>query len=75
MAYHKADNERWRQLDFVLGYEVQVSGTNPNVCPLCEELAGKYPKGFEFVGWPPPTAGATPCRLWRTSTASKPAKS
>ena len=53
MAYHKADNERWRQLDFVLGYEVQVSGTNPNVCPLCMELAGKYPKEFEFVGWHP----------------------
>ncbi|WP_424777637.1 hypothetical protein [Porphyromonas endodontalis] len=53
MAYHKADNERWRQLDFVLGYEVQVSGTNPNVCPLCVELAGKYPKEFEFVGWHP----------------------
>lgn len=53
MAYHKADNERWRQLDFVLGYEVQVSGTNPNICPLCIELAGKYPKEFEFVGWHP----------------------
>ena len=53
MAYHKADNERWRKLDFVLGYEVQVSGTNPNVCPLCVELAGKYPKEFEFVGWHP----------------------
>ena len=53
MAYHKADNERWRKLDFVLGYEVQVSGTNPNVCPLCLELAGKYPKEFEFVGWHP----------------------
>ena len=53
MAYHKADNERWRQLDFVLGYEVQVSGTNSNVCPLCMELAGKYPKEFEFVGWHP----------------------
>lgn len=32
---------------------MQVSGTNPNVCPLCEELAGKYPKEFEFVGWHP----------------------
>ena len=53
MAYHKADNERWRQLDFILGYEVQVSGTNPNVCPLCVELAGKYPKEFEFTGWHP----------------------
>ena len=53
MAYHKADNERWRQLDFVLGYEVKVSGTNPHVCPLCMELEGKYPKEFEFVGWHP----------------------
>lgn len=32
---------------------MQVSGTNPNVCPLCVELAGKYPKEFEFVGWHP----------------------
>lgn len=53
MAYHAADHERWQALDFVLGYEVQVSGTNPNVCPLCMELAGKYPKEFKFVGWHP----------------------
>lgn len=53
MAYHAADHERWQALNFVLGYEVQVSGTNPNVCPLCMELAGKYPKEFKFVGWHP----------------------
>ena len=73
MAYHKADNERWRQLDFVLGYEVQVSGTNSNVCPLCMELAGKYPKEFEFVGWHPHCrCHAVP--IMEDMTASKPAK-
>lgn len=53
IAYHTADLTRWQQLDFVIGYEVKTSGTNPNVCPICAELAGKYPKDFKFVGWHP----------------------
>lgn len=52
MAYHAADYERWQQMDFVIGYEVEVSN-NGRVCPLCLQLQGKYPKWFKFVGWHP----------------------
>ena len=52
MAYRTADNVRWEDMDFVLGYEVQRSA-NPYECPICEALKGKYPKEFVFLGWHP----------------------
>ena len=52
MAYRTADNERWQQLDFVVGFEIKRSGRHYD-CPVCESLAGKYPKDFLFVGWHP----------------------
>ena len=52
MAYRAAENERWAQLDFVVGFEVKRSGVGFD-CPLCESLAGKYPKDFLFTGWHP----------------------
>lgn len=52
MAYRASDNERWNQLDFILGYEIKRSN-NPYPCPVCEALKGKYPKTFKFVGWHP----------------------
>lgn len=52
MAYKASDYERWNQFDFVVGLEIRLSN-NPNHCPLCESLAGKYPKTFKFVGWHP----------------------
>lgn len=52
MAYRASDNERWGQLDFILGYEIKRSN-NPYPCPVCEALKGKYPKTFKFVGWHP----------------------
>jgi len=52
MSYRSSDNERWQQLDFVLGYEVRRSN-NPYPCPVCEALKGKYPKNFVFIGWHP----------------------
>ncbi|WP_231464738.1 hypothetical protein [Pedobacter sp. Leaf132] len=52
MAYRASDHERWGQLDFVVGIEIRLSN-NPNHCPMCEALAGKYPKDFKFVGWHP----------------------
>lgn len=52
MAYRAAENERWKQMDFVVGYEVKRSGKG-FPCKVCESLAGKYPKGFKFVGWHP----------------------
>lgn len=52
MAYRTADCTRWQQLDFVVGLEIKRSGRK-YPCPVCEELAGKYPKDFVFSGWHP----------------------
>lgn len=52
MAYRASDLEKYRQLDFVLGYEIKRSN-HPFGCPVCESLKGKYPKDFQFVGWHP----------------------
>jgi hypothetical protein len=52
MAYRTADQERWKQLDFVLGYEVKLSNRHP-APDICDHAAGRYPKNFKFVGWHP----------------------
>lgn len=51
-AYRTADDIRWAQFDFVVGYEIRLSN-NPNHCPMCAALAGKYPKAFQWAGWHP----------------------
>lgn len=52
MAYRTAEQTRWSQMDFVVGYEVKRSGKHFS-CKVCEALTGKYPKDFRFVGWHP----------------------
>jgi hypothetical protein len=52
MGYRLSDSERWKQLDFVLGYEVKRSA-NAHPCPICDALKGRYPKDFVFPGWHP----------------------
>jgi len=52
MSYRTAEQQRWNQLDFVVGYEIKRSG-RPFACSVCESLAGKYPKDFKFTGWHP----------------------
>lgn len=51
-AYRNADCERWRRLDFVLGYEVRTSNNHPE-SDICDALKGAYPKSFNFTGWHP----------------------
>lgn len=62
MAYDTADYLRVQNLDFVVGIEIRLS--NNHTClgkdgkphafhDICDELAGKYPKTFKFVGWHP----------------------
>ena len=62
MAYRTSDHERWQDLDFVVGIEIHLS--NNHTClnnkgkpvpffDICDELQGKYPKEFKFVGWHP----------------------
>lgn len=52
MAYRTAENERWKQMDFVVGYEIKLSGSHP-AHDVCDTLAGKYPKDFVWTGWHP----------------------
>lgn len=52
MAYRESDHHRWMELDFVVGIEIRLSN-NPNHCPMCAQLAGRYPKEFKFTGWHP----------------------
>ncbi|GIZ15509.1 zeta toxin family protein [Capnocytophaga catalasegens] len=52
MAYRASDMEKYKQFDFVLGYEIKRSN-NVFGCSVCENLKGKYPKDFQFLGWHP----------------------
>lgn len=62
IAYRTADHDRWQQFDFVVGIRIELS--NNHTClnakgkpvpffDICDELQGKYPKEFKFVGWHP----------------------
>lgn len=54
MAFHEATNKRWKDLNFVIGYEVRLSNQHDILMPqgdICDELKGQYPKNFKFVGW------------------------
>ena len=60
MAYRNAENERWAQMDFVVGYEIKLSSNHNckgvksgHFYDICDELAGKYPKNFKWSGWHP----------------------
>lgn len=68
IAYRKADSIRRVGLSFIVGIEVHLSNNHNCVGvpegqfhDICDELQGKYPPDFEFVGWHPN------CRCW-TST-------
>lgn len=52
MAYRTAEQTRWRQFDFVVGYEIKLSHSHPRE-DVCDKLAGKYPKDFVWSGWHP----------------------
>lgn len=52
IAYRRADNARWQQMDFVLGQRVQLSRNHPKK-DICDKLAGDYPPEFVFDGWHP----------------------
>jgi len=52
MAYRQAENLRWQQMDFIVGYEIKLSGSH-HVHDICDQLKGKYPKSFVWTGWHP----------------------
>lgn len=52
MAYRNAEWESYQDKPYVVGIEIKRS-THPYDCPVCEALAGKYPKDFKWSGWHP----------------------
>lgn len=52
IAYRRADNARWQNMDFVLGQHIELSRSHPKK-DICDDLAGDYPKDFVFDGWHP----------------------
>ena len=52
MAYRASEQDRWKRMDFVVGYEITRSKRKFD-CSICESLKGKYPKDFVFNGWHP----------------------
>lgn len=52
MAYRTAEQTRWRQMDFITGYEIKLSGSHPRE-DICDAMQGRYPKDFIFNGWHP----------------------
>lgn len=52
MAYRTCDHGRWNGLPFVLGQMISTSNNHP-LDDICDDLAGRYPKEFLFVGWHP----------------------
>lgn len=52
MAYRLSDQTRWKNIDFITGYEVKLSAAHP-VYDICDYMAGQYPKNFVFGGWHP----------------------
>lgn len=52
MAYRSAEQLRWQQMDFILGYEIKLSHSHP-CADICDDLAGRYPKDFKWTGWHP----------------------
>lgn len=52
MAYRLSDQVRWKQTDFITGYEVRLSASHPEY-DICDEMVGNYPKNFVFGGWHP----------------------
>lgn len=60
MAYRDAEQSRWGNMPFILGYEIRLSNNhNCKGIPkgkfydICDELEGKYPKDFKWLGWHP----------------------
>ena len=52
MAYRQAENLRWKQMDFIVGYEIKLSGKHHHA-DICDDLKGEYPKDFVWTGWHP----------------------
>lgn len=68
-AYRQATWESYQNNPLIVGYEIQLSnnhtcsdgkgGIIPGWTDICDELQGRYPKAFRWLGWHP----ACRCRM------------
>lgn len=49
--FRNADIQRWRTMDFVLGYKINRSRNCDCNCEICKAGEGSYPKDFDWDGW------------------------
>lgn len=52
MAYRTASYLQNSRLPFVTSVTVHLSAAHPDL-DICDDMAGVYPRGFEFIGWHP----------------------
>jgi hypothetical protein len=52
IAYRSADYERWQKIPFIVGIQIRLSNAH-KIYDICDDLQGRYPKDFKFVGWHP----------------------
>lgn len=50
ISYRQADYDRWKNMDFVLGIEINRSSSKREPCKICDAMVGKYPKDYVFLG-------------------------
>lgn len=53
MAYRTAEQERYKQMEDVVGMRIKTSEKSHKEADLCDVLAGDYPKSFKWTGWHP----------------------
>ena len=51
MAYRTAEQERWRHMDYIKGKEIKTTKSLRHQHDICDELAGMYPRDFQWDGW------------------------
>ena len=52
-AFRTADYERWQNMDFVTGIEVERSPTNHGPCPVCDAKGWPIFEGFQVYRMAP----------------------
>lgn len=51
LAYRTAEQERWKKMDFIKGKHIRPTKNGSHKTDMCDDLAGDYPKMFEWKGW------------------------
>lgn len=53
IAYRSAENDRYQELPFVIAIDIHISNNPGHVRDICDDLQGRYPKDYPWIGWHP----------------------